>query len=121
MAKVDNLEFLTDIVPRTTTWAEYKKQKARQPREPGAASEGKNKPLPAGQTTLDGTRPRTSHVGIEIDNPEIDPGSQAGPSTQEGANEVRDTPVNGTGLVFEHYVPNGDAQDQDRDGDVEMQ
>lgn len=41
VARIDNLEFLSDVIPRTTTFKEYKEKKARLVG-----------PLPNGQTTL---------------------------------------------------------------------
>lgn len=41
VARIDNLEFLSDVIPRTTTYKEYKERKARLA-----------EPLPSGQTTL---------------------------------------------------------------------
>ena len=41
VARIDNLEFLSDVIPRTTTFREYKERKARLV-----------EPLPNGQTTL---------------------------------------------------------------------
>lgn len=50
VARVDNLEFLSDVVPRTMTYREYKEKKART-----AKAEG-SQPLPNGQRTLDNLR-----------------------------------------------------------------
>ncbi|KAL8765620.1 MAG: hypothetical protein Q9209_007352 [Squamulea sp. 1 TL-2023] len=48
VARIDNLEFLTDVIPKTTTFREYKEKKSK--------STKPNASLSAGQTTLDGSR-----------------------------------------------------------------
>ena len=122
MAKVDNLEFLSDIVPRTTTWSEYKKQKDREGRDSGATDTKKVQPLPPGQTTLDGLHSEPSHITIQMKESNDEPDPEVLPSDPPDQAVVTngDAPVNGSGsLVFKHYEPNGgDARDQD--GDVEM-
>lgn len=50
VARVDNLEFLSDVVPRTMTYREYKEKKAR------TAKAQEFQPLPNGQRTLDNLR-----------------------------------------------------------------
>ncbi|KAL8924590.1 MAG: hypothetical protein Q9172_002624 [Xanthocarpia lactea] len=48
VARVDNLEFLTDVIPKTTTFREFKEKKSK--------STKANASLSIGQTTLDGSR-----------------------------------------------------------------
>ena len=48
VARIDNLEFLSDVIPRTTTIGEYKERKERKARLA--------EPLPSGQTTLSQSR-----------------------------------------------------------------
>lgn len=50
VARVDNLEFLSDVVPRTMTYREYKEKKVRR------AKAEESQPLPNGQRTLDNHR-----------------------------------------------------------------
>lgn len=50
VARVDNLEFLSDVVPRTMTYREYKEKKSR------TAKAEECQPLPNGQRTLDNLR-----------------------------------------------------------------
>jgi hypothetical protein len=114
VARNDNLEFLSDIVPRTTTMAELKKQQAIETgySDPGAA---RSVPLPPGQTTLDSMRPQSSHMAAQLNATE---------STSTDRLTTRDHvnggPTNGAGmLVFEHYEPNGSGK-HDGSGDVEM-
>lgn len=48
MARIDNLEFLSDVVPRTTTFKAYKAKKARRALQARVSEQA------PGQTTLDG-------------------------------------------------------------------
>ncbi|KAI9828060.1 MAG: hypothetical protein M1832_003587 [Thelocarpon impressellum] len=48
VARIDNLEFLADVVPRTVPYKQYREKKSRE-----AADE---EPVEQGQTTLDGRR-----------------------------------------------------------------
>ncbi|KAK4986178.1 hypothetical protein LTR50_005470 [Elasticomyces elasticus] len=48
VARVENLEFLTDVVPKTTTFKTFKEDQARK----AAASANKPRPLSNGQTTI---------------------------------------------------------------------
>ena len=124
VAKLDNLEFLGDIVPKTTTWREHIDKKAK---ESGQVVERKSRPLPAGQTTLDRARPRTSHVDeqmhaedeIAYDNNISSPNEYMSHTvTAPSANGASNSHGNGT-LVFEHYAPNGVSR-HDGSDDVEM-
>ena len=119
MARIDNLQFLEDVIPRTTTYREYKAKKASK-----AATQGPQ-PLQNGQTTIDGSRPLPQRP-IQIPNAHRNAAEDANmsdgtidenPTTQTRQESVR---VNGNaGLVFEHYEPNGTSR-RDESGDVEM-
>lgn len=55
VARVENLEFLSDVVPKTQTFKQYKQKQAKE----SAAPKENSNPLPNGQKTLD------NHVGAE--------------------------------------------------------
>ncbi|KAL8996844.1 MAG: hypothetical protein Q9169_003746 [Polycauliona sp. 2 TL-2023] len=48
VARIDNLEFLSDVIPKTTTFREYKEKKSKATKATASLS--------TGQTTLDGSR-----------------------------------------------------------------
>ncbi|CAO1601459.1 hypothetical protein XANCAGTX0491_005119 [Xanthoria calcicola] len=68
VARIDNLEFLTDVIPKTTTFREYKEKKSK--------SAKANASLSTGQTTLDGSRSLPSRpadvVHVEEEHGEVD-------------------------------------------------
>ncbi|MCJ1378537.1 hypothetical protein MMC17_001636 [Xylographa soralifera] len=123
VARLDNLEFLSDVIPRTTTWREHKAKKAR---ESGESSARRSRPLAAGQTTLDGTDPHAGQdqamgEGIaEVDEDgTLSPEEHTSrPITAQSASGSGATNGN-AGLVFEHYAPNGDSKPEESN-DVEM-
>ena len=99
------------------TYREYKEKKARTSKGP--------RPLPQGQTTLDGSRPHSSHIAEQVNandavtdertvSPEDSPDELGVPPASNGV-------VNSnSNLVFEHYEPNGNGK-RDESGDVEME
>ncbi|KAL8673401.1 MAG: hypothetical protein Q9168_002191 [Polycauliona sp. 1 TL-2023] len=74
VARVDNLEFLTDVIPKTTTFREFKEKKSKPTKV--AAS------LSTGQTTLDGSRSLPSRpadvLNVGEDQDELEDPSQDG-------------------------------------------
>lgn len=56
VARIDNLEFLADVIPRTTTYRQFKEKRAKEAVN-GSAVE-------AGQTTLDGKKPQPLENGV---------------------------------------------------------
>ena len=70
VARVENLEFLTDVVPKTQTFKQYK---AKQAKEAPAAKETAD-PLPNGQKTLD------NHVAAEGEQEVAEPQATNGAS-----------------------------------------
>ena len=119
MARIDNLQFLEDVIPRTTTYREYKAKKASK-----VATQGPQ-PLQNGQTTIDGSRPLpqrpvhipNAHRNTMDDANMSDATIDEAPTAQNRHESVK---VNGNaGLVFEHYEPNGTSR-RDGSGDVEM-
>ena len=113
VARIDNLEFLQDLIPKTTSYGEYKAKRMAKARQASA--------LLPGQTTLDGKRPQPQQVLETTTAPaegrQQDDSNQAGPSNSANPAE---SAQNGQQFVFEHYQgPNG-AVHRDESGDVEM-
>lgn len=124
MARLDNLEFLSDIVPRTTTWREYQLKKAR---ETGEVVSKRERGLLAGQTTLDGTRPHLTsipdHVNsqdtmVDDDETVVDEEHNDGHVMTQPPNGGVQTNGNGP-LRFVPYAPNGrSARNATEDSDM---
>jgi len=95
VARLDNLEFLSDIVPRTVTYKQVKERKAR-----GEVSA--NGEVEAGQTTLDGRKATTNGTnGLRMDGAsDLPADDDAGPSDPNAQLEIesrRAQPSNGLG------------------------
>lgn len=114
MARIDNLEFLSDVIPRTTTFKEYKEKKAR--------AAGIDGPLPNGQTTLDGRRslPQRPMGRVGAHENAIEDGSLSDATVDDhDANDSHlESTINGA-TVLQHHKPNGRAR-HDEPEDVEM-
>ena len=117
MARVDNLQFLEDIIPKTQTYAQYKAKKAAKSRQSGA--------LQNGQTTLDGSSAPAQRAS-EARNASLKymegvdagrSGAQNTPTPQNAGSSSRQS--NGQQYIFEHYEPQSSAR-RDDSGDVEM-
>ncbi|KAK3174565.1 hypothetical protein OEA41_001811 [Lepraria neglecta] len=117
VARIDNLQFLEDVIPRTTTYREYKAKKASKATTQGPPS------LQNGQTTLDGSRPLPQRPAQMADpqRATMDDGNMSdGTIDEPSVAQTQPARVNGNaGLVFEHYEPNGTTR-RDESGDVEM-
>lgn len=96
MARIDNLEFLQDLIPKTTSYGEFKAKKAAKTRMPSSV-------LQTGQTTLDGKRPQPQEMlqttAAPTEAMEVDNNDQAGPSNPDNVQGKQ----NGQEIVFEHY------------------
>jgi len=107
---VENLQFLEDIVPKTTSYREFKARKGRTGKDVSA--------LANGQTVLDAE-------GALQRQPELDQREvvmEGSNGTGEAREQEEQPKSNGHGpLVFEHYDPatNGTSR-RDEGGDVEM-
>ncbi|MCJ1463494.1 hypothetical protein MMC07_002102 [Pseudocyphellaria aurata] len=114
VARIDNLEFLSDVIPRTTTFKEYKEKKARAART--------DEPLLNGQTTLDGRRslPQRPVERPGASENAIEDGSLSDATVDDhDANDShRESSINGA-TVLQHPKPNGRAQHYEPE-DVEM-
>ena len=116
MARIDNLEFLSDVIPRTQTYKQYKEKKAKE------AANGLS--IEPGQTTLDSRRAAVNGASDMTglgDEKEVN-GAVADVSVteaQERPKETRPAQTNGE-LIFKHYHANGAGDHQETD-DIEMQ
>ena len=120
VSRIDNLSFLEDIVPKTSTYREYKSRRARSAQE--------SAPLQNGQTTLDAPRPLAQRpisqgsFPLPPPNPIADRVALATTTIDEHAAQRSPSQPhmpNGQQLIFEHYEPNGNVR-RDESGDVEM-
>lgn len=115
MARIDNLEFLSDVIPRTQTYRQYKEKKARE-----AAIEASVEP---GQTTLDGRRPTAVPNGRTDGSSEIEAnGAEHDLDVAEVQAPRRGTKKSQTNgqLIFKHYHANGTGARNDNE-DVDME
>lgn len=104
------------MIPKTTTFREYKEKKAKSVRP--------NVRLSSGQTTLDNSRPLPSRPADVMTTPEVRI-PQRSAASDERASEFafQDAPIqvpqtNGE-PIFEHYEANGNPS-QNGSEDVEM-
>lgn len=120
VTRIDNLEFLFDVVPKTVTYREFKQQKA-------ARQARKQEMLQNGQTTLDAskTAPKRPDRASEVeDGPRDDQGhpleTQVNGHTSRRGSQLASPQTNGNNsIVFRHYQPNGAAPPQEPQ-DAEM-
>jgi len=120
VARIDNLEFLSDVIPRTTTYGQYKAKKSQ---EYQAREAARSKGIESGQTTLDGKKPQQNgnHVISELNGDADEPTEAAEGKTQAVPLHVSDlVPRSNGALVFEHYEPKSKHR-PDSSGDVEME
>ncbi|KAI4260124.1 MAG: hypothetical protein L6R42_004208 [Xanthoria sp. 1 TBL-2021] len=116
VARIDNLEFLTDVIPKTTTFREYKEKKSKPAKV--------NATLSTGQTTLDGSRSLPSrpadvmHVGEE--QAEVDEISEDETARENVAGYRRiEDPRSDGDVAHAHHEPKAHASG-DESEDVEM-
>ena len=122
VSRIDNLEFLCDVVPRTMTFREYKHQKA--------ARIARKKELQQGQTTLNSSRslPKRPREVIDVDDELPDQQDESGDPPTNGHVEVEvvspePTPrVNGGNEPTQNPETNGDSHHDEHSDleDVEM-
>ncbi|KAL8719121.1 MAG: hypothetical protein Q9225_003833 [Loekoesia sp. 1 TL-2023] len=116
VSRIDNLEFLADVIPKTTTYREYKEKKAKTVKP--------NARLSSGQTTLDNSRALPSRPADVMNSAQsqaslidVSPDGTAREG-EFGGVQVQVPQTNGE-VVFEHYEPN-DRPDREGSEDVEM-
>ncbi|KAL8827567.1 MAG: hypothetical protein Q9191_003105 [Dirinaria sp. TL-2023a] len=119
VARIENLEFLADVVPKTVTYREYKQQKA-------GRTARKQEMLQSGQTTLDNSNAqqrRPNGITDAGNGPHIDQGHPMEVTTNghsQRGTQLSPPQTNGNSkLVFQHYQPNGDTH-QGESQDIEM-
>lgn len=116
VSRIDNLEFLSDVIPKTTTYREYKEKKAKTVKS--------NARLSSGQTTLDNSRALPSRPADVMNSGESQaPLVDVSPdgTTRErdfGGVQVQVPQTNGE-VVFEHYEPDG-RSNREGSEDIEM-
>lgn len=116
VSRIDNLEFLADVIPKTTTFREYKEKKAKSTRP--------NARLSSGQTTLDSSRPLPSRPADVMTSPEVRIPQRGAPSDERASEfAFQDPPIqipqtNGE-PVFDRYEANGNHSHGESE-DVEM-
>ncbi|RAL14458.1 histone-fold domain-containing protein [Aspergillus homomorphus CBS 101889] len=72
VSRIDNLEFLSDVIPKTTTYKQFKEKRAKEV--------GKEAEYEKGQRTLNGSLPPAAEGQPEVDNQEAQLGSDDKPS-----------------------------------------
>lgn len=115
MARIDNLEFLSDVIPRTQTYRQYKEKKAE-------AANGVS--IEPGQTTLDSRRAAANgagEIGGLVDETDVNDAMAEVSVTQAQQRPKDSRPAQPNGeLIFKHYHANGAREHQETE-DVEMQ
>ncbi|KAL1991160.1 hypothetical protein VTN49DRAFT_5664 [Thermomyces lanuginosus] len=103
VSRIDNLEFLADVIPKTTTYRQFKEKRARE----GAQEAG----LEKGQTTLNGTTTRAENGSARASSAG---GRRASLSVQLNDGEVPPATRSPTVSMMV------DQSDEHANGDVEM-
>jgi hypothetical protein len=117
VSRIDNLQFLEDVIPQTTTYREYKARRANKATKVP-------QPLQNGQTTLDASRslPDRPHEHSDPQKGHSEDAHMSEGTVDDqaaAAQRPESAKANGDGLVFEHYEPNGTSK-PDSSGDLEM-
>lgn len=122
VSRIDNLEFLCDVVPKTMTFREYKHQKA--------ARIARKKELQQGQTTLNSSRllPKRPREVIDVDEELPDQQDESFDPPTNGHVEVQvmspepKPRVNGGNEPIQNPETNGDSHHSEHSDheDVEM-
>ncbi|KAI9774269.1 MAG: hypothetical protein M1840_004163 [Geoglossum simile] len=87
VSRIDNLEFLADVIPRTIPYKQYKEKKSKEAKE---ASNGDA--IENGQTTLNKDKPQSTVNGAPGSNDE----HEAGDGQEEMELEIRSSRTNGS-------------------------
>jgi len=91
VARVENLEFLTDVVPRTTTYKRFKQKQAK-----GGPSAEQSNGRAVGQGTLDrhlgGAKEEQATNGANHEAMEVDDEGEAGDEEVEEDQEATESP-----------------------------
>ena len=120
VARLDNLEFLGDVVPRTTTYRKYKDDRQRK-EAAAAAAEAKAKALSNGQSRGSGGHIRTGSIEEILADPVQDSSDLADADRMQYdpvRDEYRDGPSRQLDLEASRAaVANGDSQADGSRGD----
>lgn len=106
VSRIDNLEFLADVIPKTTTYRQFKEKKAK---------EASEKAVEAGQTRLGGVKSGKKTMNGSNDNDRM-----TGVEEGDRVMRVHDllSPTNGES---DGPMPGSSHGGRGHDGDVEMQ
>ncbi|KAF7595657.1 hypothetical protein BBP40_005101 [Aspergillus hancockii] len=106
VSRIDNLEFLSDVIPKTTTYKQFKEKRAKETKAEVEVEKG--------QRTLNGTAPHANGASAH---------QEETPAVEEKPSKSPRTPVvmHATGAVSTLVVDRTvDNQSKGDDGDVEM-
>ncbi len=107
VSRIDNLEFLSDVVPRTTTFKDYKQKKAKKDAAPAPSS---------GQTTLGDSMQRENGLDdTQEDLEETLEEVEASEQGQEETSELTDLEEVPNGTHVNGAQPADDGVDSDAD------
>lgn len=111
VARIDNLEFLSDVIPRTTTFREYKERKARliEPLPNGQTTLGQPRNLPRRPAGINGFEGSQAVDGIGSENVDA-----------RGNENARGVPLNKDDNGADDNHGRYDDSDQEEREDVEM-
>ncbi|KAL8731637.1 MAG: hypothetical protein Q9166_003325 [cf. Caloplaca sp. 2 TL-2023] len=116
VARIDNLEFLADVIPKTTTFREYKEKKSKAIRP--------NASLSTGQTTLDGSRSLPTRpadvVKVGEDQAEVDDLSADETVDESFAEDRQKAAPHADGEAAYDYYESKGHFNRDESEDVEM-
>lgn len=113
VARFDNLEFLSDVVPKTITYGEHKRRKAEK--------EKRKRELQSGQTTLNASRalPKRQTEVIDVDEEFPDEQDEPVDGPVNGHDQAGPSHVNGKDDMMEDHEANDDSRHAGSE-DVEM-
>ena len=104
MARNDNLEFLSDVVPKTVTYREFKRRKAEKDK--------RKEELQKGQTTLNASRapPKRQTEVIDVDKEFPDEEDERVDEPVNGHDDAGPSHVNGNTDMVDEHEANDDSR-----------
>ena len=97
VARIDNLEFLADVIPKTTTYRQFKEKKARDEAEAAAAAQPGQTTLQNGVNGQMGVHSGQNALGQDkIDSSRTAEASNPQPTTIVNGNPIADRTVSTT-------------------------
>ncbi|KAL2006310.1 hypothetical protein VTN00DRAFT_9964 [Thermoascus crustaceus] len=115
VSRIDNLEFLADVIPKTTTYKQFKEKKAKE--------DAKQAAMEKGQRTLNGTKPAENGVGGTVKGHDIlQKNDESGHKQPTGPRPTMVTHASGSRstLMVDRTVANPGHERPDSE-DVEME